>query len=254
MKITILGTGTSSGVPVLTCKCPVCTSTNPKDKRLRVSVLIQKEDTNVLIDSGPDLRQQLLSTGIESLDAVVYTHEHKDHTAGMDDIRPFNYLNGKRYMNLYARPQVLDQLKREFHYAFLDEAYPGVPLIKTNIVENKPFEIGGLTFQPIEVLHYKLPVFGYRIDDFVYITDANFISEEEKQKVKGCKVLVLDALQKQDHISHFTLAQAVDLAKEIDADQTYFTHISHKMGLHDEINAELPEKMQLAYDGLTIEF
>lgn len=253
MKITILGTGTSSGVPVLTCDCPVCLSDNPKDNRLRVSVLVQNEGSNVLIDSGPDLRQQLLKTGIKTLDAVVYTHEHKDHTAGMDDVRPFNYIHGKKYLNLYARKQVLEQLKREFHYAFQEEVYPGVPLIKANVIENKPFEIEGLVFQPIEVLHYKLPVFGFRIKDFVYITDANYISEEEKKKIKGCRVLVLDALQKQDHISHFTLSQAIELAQEISAEKTYFTHISHKMGLHDEVNAELPNGIELAYDGLSFE-
>lgn len=253
MKITLLGTGTSSGVPVLTCNCDVCKSTNPKDNRLRVSVLIETSNLNLVIDTGPDLREQLLRTGISRLDAILYTHEHKDHTAGLDDVRPFNYLQGKQYMNLYGREQVLEQLKREFHYAFAEERYPGIPLLNTHRIENKTFQIEDLEITPIDVLHHQLPVFGFRIKDFTYITDANFISEEELNKVRGTKVLVLDALQKSPHISHFTLQQAIDLAKEIKADQTYFTHISHKMGLHDEVNAELPAGMSLAYDGLLIE-
>src|SRR5690606_3393825 len=207
MKITLLGTGTSSGVPVLTCDCPVCLSSSSKDKRLRVSVLIQTENQNLVIDTGPDFRQQLLTAGIKKLDAILYTHEHKDHTAGLDDIRPFNYFQGKKIMDIYARQSVLDQLKREFHYAFTEESYPGVPLIKTNAITNEKFKIGELDILPIQVFHHKLPVFGYRIKDFVYITDANFITETEIEKIRGCKILVLDALQKMPHISHFTLTQ-----------------------------------------------
>lgn len=251
MNITILGTGTSSGVPVLTCGCDVCTSSNPKDKRLRVSVLVQIPELDIVIDAGPDFRQQLLPTGISKLDALVFTHEHKDHTAGLDDVRPFNYLKGKKYLNIYGRESVLEQLKREFHYAFLEESYPGVPLIKTISIENKPFSVAGLEITPIEVMHHKLPVFGFRIKDFTYITDANYISKKELEKARGTKVLVLDALQKTPHISHFTLEKAIEVAKEVGAEQTYFTHISHKMGLHDEVNKELPEGMSLAYDGLS---
>ncbi|MCR9063656.1 MAG: MBL fold metallo-hydrolase [Cytophagales bacterium] len=252
MKITILGTGTSSGVPVLTCDCSVCTSENPKDKRLRVSVLVQTDQLNIVIDTGPDFRQQLLKQGIKKLDAVLFTHEHKDHTAGLDDVRPFNYLQGKQYMNIYGREQVLEQLKREFHYAFLEESYPGVPLIHTHIIKNKPFLIENLEILPIDVLHHKLPVFGFRIKDFTYITDVNYISAKEKEKVKGTKLLVLDALQRTPHISHFTLSQAIDFAQEIGAEKTYLTHISHKMGLHNEVNSELPDGIELAYDGLQI--
>ncbi len=252
MKITILGTGTSSGVPVLTCDCSVCTSENPKDKRLRVSVLVQTDQLNIVIDTGPDFRQQLLKQGIKKLDAVLFTHEHKDHTAGLDDVRPFNYLQGKQYMNIYGREQVLEQLKREFHYAFLEESYPGVPLIHTHIIENKPFLIENLEILPIDVLHHKLPVFGFRIQDFTYITDVNYISAKEKEKVKGTKLLILDALQRTPHISHFTLSQAIDFAQEIGAEKTYLTHISHKMGLHNEVNSELPNGIELAYDGLQI--
>jgi phosphoribosyl 1,2-cyclic phosphate phosphodiesterase len=251
MNITILGTGTSSGVPVLTCKCDVCQSVNTKDARLRVSVLIQTEGLDIVIDAGPDFRQQILNTNIKKLDALVFTHEHKDHTAGLDDVRPFNYIAGKKYLNIYARESVLTQLKREFHYAFQEQSYPGVPLINTNVIENKSFSIEGLEIIPIEVLHHKLPVFGFRVKDFCYITDANYISKIELEKAKGAKVLVLDALQKTPHISHYTLQQAIEVAKEIGAEKTYFTHISHKMGLHADVNKELPEGMQLAYDGLT---
>ncbi len=253
MKITLLGTGTSSGVPVLTCECEVCRSPNPKDKRLRSSVLIQTPGLNVIIDTGPDLRQQLLLTGLKTLDAVVYTHEHKDHTAGLDDVRPFNYLRGKQYLNLYARPYVLEQLKREFHYAFSEQRYPGIPLLHTIEINTEPFYIGDLLFIPILVFHHKLPVLGFRIGDFSYITDANYIAPEELDKLRGSKVLVLDALQKTDHISHFTLKESVAIALEVGAEKTYFTHISHKMGLHEAVNAELPEGIELGYDGLEIE-
>jgi phosphoribosyl 1,2-cyclic phosphate phosphodiesterase len=250
MNITILGTGTSSGVPVLTCQCDVCKSTNPKDSRLRVSVLIQTDGLDIVIDSGPDFRQQILKTNLKKLDALLFTHEHKDHTAGLDDVRPFNYIAGKKYLNIYARETVLNQLKREFHYAFLEQSYPGVPLLNTNLIENKPFSIQGLEIIPIEVLHHKLPVFGFRIKDFCYITDVNYISEKELEKAKGAKILVLDALHRTPHISHFTLEQAIEVAKEIGAEKTYFTHISHHMGLHDSVNKELPAGMELAYDGL----
>jgi len=250
MDITILGTGTSSGVPVLTCQCDVCKSSNSKDSRQRVSVLVQTNGLDIVIDSGPDFRQQILHTAIKKLDALLFTHEHKDHTAGLDDVRPFNYIGGKKYLNIYGRETVLEQLKREFHYAFQEESYPGVPLIRSNTIENKPFYIDDLEVIPIEVLHHKLPVFGFRIKDFCYITDVNFISEIELEKAKGAKVLILDALQKTPHISHFTLSRAVEVAKEIGAEQTYFTHISHKMGLHDSVNSELPKGMALAFDGL----
>jgi phosphoribosyl 1,2-cyclic phosphate phosphodiesterase len=253
MKITLLGTGTSSGVPVLTCECEVCSSTNLRDKRLRSSVLIQDKGVHVVIDTGPDLREQLLRTGLKSLDAVVYTHEHKDHTAGLDDVRPFNYLQGKQHLNLYGAPNVLEQLKREYHYAFSEERYPGIPLLRTNEISENPFYIDHLKFIPIQVLHHKLPVMGFRIGDFSYITDANFIAESELEKIKGSKVLVLDALQRNSHISHFTLDEAVSIALEINAEKTYFTHISHKMGMHEAVNAMLPEKMELGYDGLMFE-
>ena len=251
MQITLLGTGTSSGVPVLTCECEVCSSSDPKDNRLRVSVLIQTDTQNIIIDTGPDFRQQLLKTRIKDLDAVIYTHEHKDHTAGLDDIRPFNYLRKNVDIPLYARPSVIAQLKREFHYAFEENPYPGIPKIEAIPIENKPFFIEDLEIIPVELMHHKLAVYGFRIGNFAYITDANFISEKEKQKLYNLDVLVLNALQHTPHISHFTLYEAISLAEELAPKQTYLTHISHKMGLHNEVNKTLPEHIKLGYDGLS---
>ncbi|MDP1816504.1 MAG: MBL fold metallo-hydrolase [Leadbetterella sp.] len=251
MKITFLGTGTSTGVPVLTCKCEVCRSLDFRDKRLRVSVLIQHNDKNIVIDSGPDFRQQALRENLQSLEALVFTHEHKDHTGGLDDVRPFNYLSGIKNCPIYAHPRVLSQLKMEYFYAFTEKPYPGVPIITCNEIDAEPFEIAGLKFMPIQVLHHKLPVLGFRIGDFAYITDANYISEEELMKVYGCKVLVLNALQHEPHISHFNLNEAIALSQKIGAEKTYFTHISHKLGLHREVEKDLPANISLAYDGLS---
>lgn len=251
MKITFLGTGTSTGVPVLTCKCEVCRSLDFRDKRLRVSVLIQHNGKNIIIDSGPDFRQQALRENLQSLEALVFTHEHKDHTGGLDDVRPFNYLSGIKNCPIYAHPRVLNQLKMEYFYAFTKKPYPGVPIITCNEIGTEPFEIAGLTFTPIQVLHHKLPVLGFRIGDFTYITDANYISEEELSKVYGSKVLVLNALQREPHISHFNLNEAIALSEKIGAEKTYFTHISHKLGLHREVEKDLPLNISLAYDGLS---
>lgn len=252
MKITFLGTGTSQGVPVIACDCHVCTSLDFKDQRLRSSIHIEIEDKSFIIDTGPDFRQQALRERIKKLDAIIYTHEHKDHTAGLDDVRAFNFRQ-KKDMPIYGRKSVLAQIKQEFSYAFAEKKYPGVPQIETFEIENTPFSVEGVQFIPIEVLHHRLPVFGYRVGDFSYITDANYISEEEKAKVLGSKVLVLNALQKEDHISHYNLQEAIELAQEINADETYFIHMSHRMGRHKEISAELPEGIQLAYDGLKLE-
>ena len=252
--MTFLGTGTSSGVPVRTCTCEVCRSADYRDKRLRSSVLIRSENTCVVIDTGPDFRQQMLRTAGQRIDAVLYTHEHKDHTAGLDDIRPYNYLRGKKEaVPLYARPHVLAQIRQEFGYIFDENAYPGVPLVSTHPIGREPFPIGDLLIRPVEVMHYKLPVLGFRVGDITYITDANFISEQEKEKIKGSRVLVLNALQRTPHISHFTLSEAVALAQELKAETTYFTHISHKLGLHYEVEKELPPGIKLAYDGLTVQ-
>lgn len=253
MKITFLGTGTSTGVPVLTCKCEVCRSLDFRDRRLRVSILIQHNHKNIVIDSGPDFRQQALRENLQSLEAIVFTHEHKDHTGGLDDVRPFNYLSGIKNCPIYAHSRVLDQLKSEYYYAFAAKPYPGVPIISCNEIDTEPFEVEGLRFVPINVMHHKLPVLGFRIGDFSYITDANYISEEEMLKIKGTKILVLNALQREPHISHFNLDQAIELALNIGAEKTYFTHVSHKLGLHREIENELPPNISLAYDGLTFD-
>ena len=251
MKVTFLGTGTSQGVPIITCTCVVCSSTDPRDNRLRTSVLIETERINIVIDTGPDFRQQMLRENVQKVDAILFTHGHKDHTAGFDDIRGFNWKT-KEAMEVYSNEEVEIVLKRDFHYAFAEHKYPGVPNLNLNVIQNKNFMIRDIPITPIEVLHYKLPVFGYRIGDFSYITDANFISESEKEKLKGSKVLVLNALRKSEHISHFTLDQAVAIASEIGAEQTYLIHMSHQMGLHAEVDSELPEGINLAYDGLAV--
>ncbi|MFT4598601.1 MAG: phosphoribosyl 1,2-cyclic phosphate phosphodiesterase [Arenicella sp.] len=251
MKVTFLGTGTSQGVPIITCTCAVCSSTDPRDNRLRASVLIETEHTNIVLDTGPDFRQQMLRENVQKVDAILFTHGHKDHTAGFDDIRGFNWKT-KEAMEVYANEEVEIVLKRDFHYAFAEHKYPGVPNLNLNVIQNKNFMIRDVAITPIEVLHYKLPVFGYRIGDFSYITDANFISDSEKEKLKGSKVLVLNALRKSEHISHFTLDQAVAIAQEIGAEQTYLIHMSHQMGLHAEVDSELPEGINLAYDGLAV--
>lgn len=253
MTITFLGTGTSQGVPVIACGCEVCASADKRDKRLRSSILIESADKTVVIDSGPDFRYQMLRANVQHLDAIVYTHEHKDHVAGMDDIRAFNFKQ-QAPMNIYAEPRVQLALIREFPYVFDEEhRYPGTPQVTMHTIGLDAFDIGNIHFIPIEVMHYKLPVLGFRINDFTYITDAKTISETEKQKIKGSKILVINALQKQTHISHFTLDEAIAFAREIGAEKTYFTHISHRLGKHQTIAAELPPDIELAYDGLQLE-
>ncbi|MCZ6692998.1 MAG: MBL fold metallo-hydrolase [Bacteroidetes bacterium] len=252
MIITFLGTGTSQGVPVIACNCEVCKSIDFRDKRLRTSVHINTQDTSIIIDTGPDFRQQVLRERIGKLDAVLYTHAHKDHTAGMDDIRGFNFKQ-KRDMPIYGRLAVLDQIKKEFAYVFSDHKYPGIPAITPNVIENRPFKINRVVITPIEVLHYKLTVFGFRVGDFTYITDAKYIDEEEKEKIKGSKVLVLNALQIKPHISHFNLEEAVAMVEQLKPDKAYFVHISHKLGLHKTIIESLPPHIELAYDGLRLE-
>ena len=252
MKITFLGTGTSQGVPVIACPCEVCTSMDVKDKRLRTSVMIEDKGTTIVIDTGPDFRQQMLRAEVKKVDAVVFTHEHKDHIAGFDDIRAYNYIL-RRKMDVYASMRVQEAIHREFAYIFNNKHYPGIPEIVLYTIVDKEFTIGEITLTPIHVLHYRLPVLGFRIGDFTYITDANFIAEEEKKKILGSKVLVLNALRKETHISHFTFDQAVEMANELNAPQTYLTHLSHQMGLHNEVEKELPPSIKVAYDGLVIE-
>ena len=251
MKVTFLGTGTSQGVPVIGCDCQVCKSLDFRDKRFRSSVHFQIGEISLVVDTGPDFRSQMLRAGVKRLDAVIFTHEHKDHTAGLDDIRPFNFAQRKD-MPIFGRSQVLEQIKREFAYVFSSKKYPGVPQIAPVEIDESPFTIEGIQITPIPVFHYKLPVLGFRIGDFTYITDCNHIPEESFELIRGSKVLVLNALQKESHISHFTLDEAIQKAKEIGAEQTYFTHMSHKIGLHAAIEEELPEGIALAYDGLQV--
>lgn len=250
MKITFLGTGTSQGIPVIGCGCAVCQSVDSRDKRLRVSVLVETADKTIVIDSGPDFRYQMLRAGVKDLDAIIYTHEHKDHVAGLDDIRPFNYLLHK-VIDIYATTRVQEALRREFSYIFADTKYHGLPQITLHTVDDEPFEIGETKIIPIEVMHHKLPVLGYRFKDFSYITDAKTISEQSLQKIKGSKVLVINALQKENHISHFTFDEAIAFANKAGAEITYLTHMSHNLGLHADIEKELPSHIKLAYDGLS---
>ena len=252
MTITFLGTGTSQGVPVIACNCEVCTSPDPRDKRLRSSIMIEADNKVIVIDSGPDFRYQMLRAKVKHLDAIIFTHEHKDHIAGMDDIRAFNYRQ-EAAIDIYATIRVQEALKREFAYVFAEMKYPGIPEVNLHTIDLKPFNIGNINFRPIEVMHYKLPVLGFRIGDFTYITDAKTISDHEKQKIKGTKTLVINALQIEKHISHFTFVEAIAFAKEIGAEKTYFTHISHRLGRHESVANVLPKNIQLAYDGLVLE-
>ena len=252
LKITVLGSGTSQGVPVIACNCKVCTSNNPKDKRLRCSILISYNGENYVIDSGPDFRYQMLRENVQTLRAVLFTHEHKDHVSGLDDVRAFNFKE-QRDMQVYCSKRVEVALKREFHYVFDEDKYPGVPLIQLNTIQNEKFTLpGGLEVQPIDVMHYKMPVIAYRIKDFAYITDAKTITESEREKLKGVKVLIVNALRIQEHISHFNLYEALQLIEEIKPEKAYLTHISHLFGTHKEIKALCPSNVYPAFDGLKI--
>lgn len=252
MIFTFLGTGTSQGVPMIGCTCEICTSENPKDKRLRSSIMVENDSARIVIDSGPDFRQQMLRENVHSLDGVVFTHEHKDHIAGLDDVRAFNYLH-KKPMDVYASLRVQDALNREFHYIFSGDTYPGIPRLSIHTIGEKLFKVSSFNIQPVPVLHLNLPVLGFRIGDFSYITDANFISEDSKAIIKDSKVLVLNALRREKHVSHFNLDEALKLIEELKPEKAYFTHISHQLGLHDEVNDELPSHVRCAYDGLRIE-
>ena len=222
-----------------------------RDKRLRASVHIEVDGLSIVIDTGPDFRQQMLREEINRLDAVLFTHSHRDHLAGLDDVRAYNYLQ-ESDMPLFATPDVLQQIQSEFFYAFTPQRYPGIPQLQLNAIDHKPFSIGSTTVTPLPVMHLKLPVLGFRIGNFSYITDANLIPAQTYELLKGTDILVLNALQKEKHISHFTLSEALDEARKIGAKQTYFTHMSHRMGLHKEMLKELPESVALAHDGLTV--
>ena len=251
MRVTFLGTGTSSGVPMIGCECDVCRSTDPKDKRLRSSVFIECDGLNICIDIGPDFRQQMLRESINRLDAVLLTHGHKDHTGGLDDIRAFNFKQ-RSAGELYLTQETETMIRAQYDYIFKNYDYPGIPKINLNRIDSSPFKIKVLEITPIPVLHYRMPVLGFRIKDFTYITDANHIGERELDLMKGSKVLVLNALRREKHISHFTLDEAIAVAESIGAQETYFTHISHQLGKHEEVSPLLPSGIGLGYDGLTI--
>lgn len=251
LRITFLGTGTSTGIPMIGCDCEVCTSINVKDKRLRSSVLIQSATTTIVIDTTPDFRYQMLRTNTKHLDAVVFTHSHKDHIAGLDDVRAFNFFSNKS-IDVYANEPTAEAVKREFSYVFSDKKYPGIPEIDLHIIDNTPFTIGDITLQPILVYHHQMPVYAYRIDDFTYITDANQIDSSEKEKIKESKIIVVNALRQKTHLSHFNLNEAIALVNELQIPEAYFTHISHQLGLHEVVSQNLPTHIQLAYDGLVL--
>jgi phosphoribosyl 1,2-cyclic phosphate phosphodiesterase len=252
LTITFLGTGTSGGVPMIGCDCEVCRSTDKKDKRLRSSILVRSAKTTLVVDSGPDFRYQMLRANVKHLDAILYTHSHKDHVAGLDDVRAYNFFSGQP-MPVYSDEMTRQVLIREFPYAFKDTRYPGVPEIQLNSIGLDPFIVGDIPVTPIQVWHLKMPVLGYRFGKFTYITDANRIEPSEKQKIIGSEVLVLNALRKQKHISHFSLQESIDLAGELEIPQVWFTHMSHQMGKHADVTAELPEGTGLAYDMLEIQ-
>lgn len=251
MKITFLGTGTSQGVPVIGCSCEVCGSLDFRDKRLRTSIHIEVEGRSFVIDTGPDFRQQMLRENIDRLDAVIFTHAHRDHTAGLDDVRAYNFKQGID-MPIYGTSPTLDQLRIEYAYAFSKERYPGIPRLELHTINEKPFEVNGINLTPLPVMHLNMPVLGFRINNFSYITDANFVPPETRELLKGTDTLVLNALQRDHHISHFNLKQALEMVTLIKPAKTYFTHISHKLGLHREVEKELPLDVSLAFDGLQL--
>jgi phosphoribosyl 1,2-cyclic phosphate phosphodiesterase len=251
MQLLFFGTGTSKGIPVIGCNHPVCLSKDPKDKRLRSSVLFRIENKNYLIDCGPDFRMQMLQNNVDNIEAILYTHEHADHTAGLDDIRPITQKHGD--MQIYTCKRVMNNLKYRFNYIFTTEnKYPSAPGVKPNIIQNKPFTINNITITPIQVLHGNLPIFGYKIKNVAYITDASYIDESEKEKLKNLDILIINALRIKKHPTHFNLKQALELINEIKPKKAYLTHISHKLGFHKEIEKQLPENVFLAYDGLKV--
>lgn len=251
MTVTFLGSGTSQGVPVIGCTCEVCTSLDFRDKRLRSSVQIELSNQSFVVDTGPDFRQQMLRERVKRVDAILFTHAHRDHTAGLDDVRAYNFLQ-KMDMPVYGRQQVLDQLKIEYAYAFVKDSYPGIPRLLLNLIDDGPFSVNGVKVTPLPVMHLKLPVLGFRFENFSYITDANFIPESTFEKLKGTEILVLNALQHDPHVSHFNLKEALDTVEKIAPKQTYLTHISHKLGTHAEVSKKLPANVMLAYDGMQI--
>jgi phosphoribosyl 1,2-cyclic phosphate phosphodiesterase len=251
VKITFLGTGTSQGVPVIACGCTTCISTDLHDKRLRTSLLLETKDVTMVFDAGPDFRQQMLSEHVAKLDAIILTHEHKDHIGGLDDVRAFNY-KSQDAIDIYSEERVQKVIKKEYSYVFSEYQYPGIPKMRLNSIPDHGFPVKNLQIIPIRVFHYRLPVYGFRVGNFAYITDANYIPEESKEKLYGVKYLVINALRKEKHISHFSLRGAIDFIREISPKKAFITHISHQMGLHSEVSKELPAGIILAYDGLSL--
>lgn len=252
VKITFLGTGTSQGVPVIACDCNICLSSDSLDKRLRTSLLLETDDTTLVFDAGPDFRQQMLREHVTRLDAIILTHEHKDHIAGLDDVRAFNY-KSQDAIDIYSEERVQKVIKKEYSYVFSEYQYPGIPKMRLNPIPEPGFAVKKIEIIPIRVFHYRLPVYGFRVGNFAYITDANYVPEESKEKLYGVKYLVINALRKEKHISHFSLREAVSFIREISPKKAFITHISHQMGLHKEVIKELPAGITLAYDGLTLE-
>ena len=236
---------------MIACSCPVCTSTDKKDKRLRSSILVESDKTTFVVDTTPDFRYQMLREKVNHMDAVLFTHPHKDHIAGLDDVRAFNFFQ-EQPMDIYANQMTMDALVREFAYAFADKKYPGVPNLQLNTIGLESFMIGDIPIQPIMVWHLKMPVFGFRFGKFTYITDANRIEETEKDKIRGSQIIVVNALRREKHISHFALTEAIELVRELEVPEAYFTHISHQLGKHEDVERTLPEGLHLAYDGLQV--
>lgn len=251
LTITFLGTGTSSGVPMIACDCPVCQSTDKKDKRLRSSILVQSPTTTLAVDAGPDFRYQMLRAKVKHLDAIIFTHPHKDHVAGLDDVRAFNFFS-RQPMKVFANEMTQEVIIREFPYAFYETRYPGLPEIHLTTIDLTPFTVGDILVTPVQVWHLKMPVMGFRFGKFTYITDANNIEPAEKEKIRGSEVLVLNTLRKEKHISHYNLSEGIEVAQELQIPQTYFTHLSHQMGKHADVEKELPAGIHLGWDGLVI--
>lgn len=253
MKITFLGTATSQGIPIIGCDCATCQSTDSRDKRLRVSILVEVEGGNILVDIGPDFRTQMLRAGVQDLEAILVTHEHNDHVAGLDDVRPLNFKHNKD-IDVYTMNRVNDNLKKRYDYIFHEHPYPGIPQVKLHDIDkNTPFTLAGQRIVPIEVMHYKLPVLGFRFGNFTYITDAKTIAPEELEKVKGSKILVLNALRREEHLSHLTIDQAIDIINIVQPEQAYLTHFSHTLGQQADVEKTLPEGVFMAYDGLVLD-
>jgi phosphoribosyl 1,2-cyclic phosphate phosphodiesterase len=251
VKITFLGTGTSQGVPVIACSCPICMSDDPKDKRLRSSLLVETGEKIFVIDTGPDFRQQMLRENVKNITAVLFTHEHKDHVAGLDDVRAFNFILNK-HIDVYAERRVQKAVQSEFSYIFADNKYPGIPQVDMHLIENSVFEIEGIKIQPVRAFHHELPVFGFRIGSIAYLTDIKTIPEDEKMKLFGLDILILNALRKEEHISHLNLDEALKLINELKPKRAYLTHLSHRFGLHKTEESILPSNVKIAFDGLKL--